>query len=119
MEIKIPDELIENIVTFLISTPKVLVAIVFSWVSGHLWSYVLFTYFRDKTKSIGFFDGWMGKASLGILWFALIIVPINYMVNDTFNIEYENILKVIYSVVLYGFVLQAFIFICLTLFKRG
>ncbi len=119
MEIKIPDELIDAVVGFFVSSPKVLATIILSWVSGHTWSYIVFTYFRDKSTSVGFFDTWMGKVALGLLWFSLILMPINYFVNDTLAIEYENVLKVLFSTVLYSFVLQAIAFITITLFKRG
>lgn len=119
MEIKIPDELIDAIVSFLVSSPKALATIIFSWVSGHTWSYIIFTYFRNKEKSTDFFDGWIGKVSLGLLWFALVLLPINAIVNKSMQVDYESILNVAYTTILYAFVLQAVIFILITVFKRG
>ncbi|OEE34435.1 hypothetical protein A1QO_07915 [Vibrio genomosp. F10 str. ZF-129] len=119
MEIKIPDEIIQTVITFLVGSPKVLATLVLSWISGHMWSYIVFTYFREKNKSEGFFDGWLGKTALGLFWFSLIMLPIYYLVHASFTIEYENILSVLITTILYSYVVQAIIFIAITLFKRG
>ncbi|EGR1045481.1 hypothetical protein EFU54_17695 [Vibrio cholerae] len=119
MEIKIPDEIVQTVITFLVGSPKVLATLILSWVSGHTWSYIVFTYFRDKTKSEGFFDSWMGKMALGLLWFSLIMLPIYYLFHNSLSIEYDKVLLVIFSTVLYSYVVQAIIFIAITLFKRG
>lgn len=119
MEIKIPDEIVQTVITFILGSPKVLATLVLSWVSGHTWSYIVFTYFRDKAKSEGFFDGWMGKTALGLLWFSLIMLPIYYLVHDSLTIKYDNVLSVIFSTILYSYVVQAIVFIAITLFKRG
>ncbi|MUJ26323.1 hypothetical protein GNP82_18500 [Aliivibrio fischeri] len=119
MEIKIPDEIIQTIVDFLVGSPKVLAALILSWVSGHTWSYIVFTYFREKNKSVGFFDSWMGKTALGLLWFSLIMLPIYFLVHDSYTIEYDKVLEILFSTILYSYVVQAIIFIAITIFKRG
>ncbi|MCK8095522.1 hypothetical protein [Pseudoalteromonas sp. 1CM17D] len=119
MEINIPDKIIDTVVDFFVSSPKVLATIVLSWVSGHTWSYIVFTYFRDKKNSIGFFDSWIGKAALGLLWFSIILAPVYYLTHGSLLIEYEKILDVIFSTILYSYFLQAIIFITITIFKRG
>ncbi len=119
MDINIPDEIVQSVVNFIIGSPKVLATLVLSWVSGHTWSYIVFTYFRDKKNSTGFFDGWMGKVALGLLWFSLVLLPIYAIVHGSFSIEYDKVLDVVFSTILYSYVLQAVIFIAITLFKRG
>jgi hypothetical protein len=119
LEMKIPDELIDAVVSFLVKSPVALPTIILAWVSGHTWSYVVFTYFRNKDKSTGFFDGWIGKVALGLLWFALVLIPINIIVNGSMQVDYESILKIVYTTIFYAMALQAVIFILITVFKRG
>lgn len=119
MDINIPDKVIETLTDFFVGSPKVLATLILSWVSGHTWSYIVFTYFRDKKISEGFFDTWLGKSSLGLLWFSIVLVPIYIISHGTLKIEYEKILEVIFSTLLYSYFLQAFIFIIITIFRRG
>lgn len=119
MEINIPDKIIDTIVDFVVGSPKVLATIVLSWVSGHTWSYIVFTYFRDKENSKDFFDGWLGKAALGLLWFSIILAPVYYLTHGSLQIEYEKILDVVFSTILYSYFFQALIFMTITVFKRG
>lgn len=119
MSDKIPDEAKEKIFEYVLNTPKALVTLVFSWLSGHLWVYIVLTYFKDGTKGKKFLDGHIGKTAIGLLWFSLIMIPTYYFSHSSLNIEYEKLLSSVFSTLLYGLALQAIIFILLTLFKRG
>lgn len=112
------DEIEKTMLRYVLATPQAIGFLFFSWLSGHLWAYVVFTYFRNKKHAKGFFDSKTGKTALGALWFTLIGGPTYLWKHHTLFIEYGLLLDLIYSIILAALFLQALIFIAITFIKR-
>ena len=87
-----------------------------SFFSGQVWSYIIITYFKTKTKGNNILSHKYTKIAVGILWFTLIALPFNLIkhgVNFNFNAIMENSLPCI----LLAIAIQAIIFAYLTTFK--
>ncbi|RFS78124.1 hypothetical protein D0U00_15215 [Leclercia adecarboxylata] len=112
-------EIIKKGVEYILVTPQAIVFFFFSWISGHLWAYVVFTYCQKKENAKGFFDGNIGKMTLGVIWFTIIGLPFYYFVNKKFTIDHLALLDLSYSIVMTSLFIQGLIFIFTTLFKRA
>ncbi|MBE0395183.1 hypothetical protein ILP74_06800 [Citrobacter amalonaticus] len=112
-------EIEKTILRYILATPQAIGFLFFSWLSGHLWAYVVFTYFQNKKHAKGFFDSKLGKTALGILWFTLIGAPFYCLKNKRLTVDYNLLLDLTYSIVMVSLFIQAVIFIIITLKKRA
>jgi len=114
---EIPTEVMDKGIEYIISTPKALVAIFFSALSGHLWIYIISAYFVKEQKNKEKLDSLTGKIAVGLIWFSFIMLPVYLITHGTFNIEYEKLLHSVFSTILYGLFIQAIIVGLITIFK--
>lgn len=106
----------EFIINFFLSTPKTIAILFFSFFSGQVWSYLIITYFKTKTKGNSILNKPYTKIGVGLLWFTLISLPYNLCKNGT-KIQFENILENSLLCLLSAAMLQAIIFFYLTTYK--
>lgn len=113
-------QIVTAAVEWISKTPIALATICFSFFSGHMWAYVIFTYKRERKHSKGFLDNRTGKVALGLLWQSLIAAPV-YLIHykTLIGINYDNYAAIAYDVILYSFLLQALIVMLLTIFAKG
>ena len=116
-EITLPSEIENKIFSYILNTPSVLGTIAISFLSGHLWAFIIITYLKKGKKGKSFLNAKTGKTAIGLLWFSIIILPIYYISNGTFNIEYEKLLDSVVTTLLFGLALQAIIFALIVSFK--
>ena len=112
-------QIVEAIMSWIVKTPAALATIAFSYFSGHMWGYLIFTYKRNKKHAKGFFDNKTGKVSLGLAWHAVVAAPLYYFQYSTLKINYTNYSEIAYSVILAAIALQAIIFAFVTIFTKG
>lgn len=108
----------DKVLEYLLATPAALATVVFAFISGHMWTYIVFTYFQDKKKAKGHFDGWIGKVALGLFWFAIVCAPVYWCLHRSFSIKYGNVLECVVPTILYGMVLQGLVFAALAILKK-
>ena len=114
---KIPPEIIDVLIKFLLKTPKILALSIFSYLSGHLWMFIILTYFKKGTKGNKILNNMVGRLSLGFCWYALVLIPVYWLfVGDCF-LEYENILRVITPTIVFGLAFQLVSFIIISQVK--
>lgn len=113
------DQVAAAIIGWVVKTPAALSTLFFSYISGHMWSYIIFTYIRKRKHEKGFFDNTKGRVSLGLAWHALIAVPLYLIYFGNFKISYENYIEIAYDVIIIALAIQALIFATVTIFKKG
>lgn len=113
------NEVIKKGFEYILATPQAIAFFFFSWVSGHLWAYVVFTYCQKKENSKGFFDGHTGKVTLGVLWFTIVGAPFYCLKNDRITVDYALLLDLSYSIVMVSLFIQGVIFFIITLLKKA
>jgi hypothetical protein len=106
----------EFIINFLISTPKAIAILFFSFFSGQVWAYLIITYFKSKTKGNAILNNKYTKTGVGLLWFIIVAMPYNLYMHGA-KVNFENIIQHSIICILIGATLQAIVFGYLTTFK--
>jgi hypothetical protein len=113
MDKKIQAKLLEYILTI----PQLPFATALSFLSGHLWIWVIYAYYFNGTRASKYLDNWAAKTALGAFWYAIALLPI-YFCKYGFNSEVDgNIIKIIGFTLLVGSFLQAISTILIIKFK--
>lgn len=107
----------EFIVNFLLSSPKAIAVLFFSFFSGQVWAYLIITYFKSKTKGNTILNNKYTKIGVGLLWFVLISLPYN-LCTSGLKIDFKIIIENSLVCILISTMLQAIIFGYLTTFKN-
>ncbi|HHX8501968.1 TPA: hypothetical protein ACVO0Q_004328 [Vibrio diabolicus] len=118
MNIEVPDELIEQGVTYLLESPALFGLTVLCGVSGHLIFFMIYTYFRDKDATHKYLNTKIGKVALGALLYSIVGLPLYILEHRTISIEYEKLMAIVPSAVIFGLVLQA-VFFSVFIYRKG
>lgn len=117
--VSINTDKIESAVTdYLLSKPIVLVALIVSYLSGHLWGFIAYTFFLSKDPEKTSVNNFWGRIAVGLCWLAFVSAPIYYFVYDTLMITTENYLNIISPTLVCSLFLQFIILVMLTCFKE-
>jgi len=100
----------KKIIEYIVDTPKLLGFAAVSFMSGHLWCFLITTYFKKGKKGNTLLNNKIGKTSLGAFWNALIFLPYQLYINGTLRIEWQHIMDLIIATMLIGMVLQVLFF---------
>jgi threonine/homoserine efflux transporter RhtA len=111
MDIGLLKEIIEAIIRLLVNSPPMLLTVAMACGSGHLWVYIIFSHFTKKEHA--FLENIYGKTALGLIWFALIFIPVHLILNNTIIIDPDdmNINTYLLNIIVFGLASQAVIFI--------
>lgn len=115
------EELKAKILEYLIATPKILALAIFSFLSGHLWIFVYFTYYKNITgkKGKGKINNKFGKLILGLLWYTLVLIPLYaYEYGQLIRFNYDGILELVISTIVIGLFLQALLLLIIIRIKK-
>lgn len=107
----IPNEIVQQVLDFLRSTPKAVGVLAASFISGHLWVFVLTAYFRNGTKGDTLIKSPTGRAGLGILWLTVVLIPYYALKYRDLPVDLDKILDIAIPTIVLGFFLQLVIFI--------
>jgi hypothetical protein len=104
MENKIGEKLVELI----ISIPQLLIACGVSFLSGNVWLWLIYTYFKKSNKGVTYLKSGWAKMGLGMLWNTLFLIP-SYFIKFGFNTNVDGkILSIIGFTLLIASGMQAF-----------
>ena len=109
----------QKIVEYLLVTPKALALVVSSFLSGQLWVFVLFSYYKKTSKGSAYLNNKYGKTALGACWFCCFLVPIYLLKFRTLKVEAENVFAVVLESILMGALIQALVFLWVTIKHAG
>lgn len=110
-------EIDKKIIAYFLKTPKALVFIIFSFLSGQIWVFILITYFKAKTKGNNILTTRISKTVIGLFWFVLVDYPI-HLIRNGLIIDSENVFSNYVYAILYGLAIQAIIFIIIVSKKK-
>jgi threonine/homoserine efflux transporter RhtA len=114
----VPDSFSDELFRVLASSPFMILTAAIACGSGHLWAYMIFSYFSKKERKI--LESFYGRTALGLIWFALIIIPVHLISNGNLLFELSSITNALPSVIIFGLATQAMIFIVVYyVCKRG
>ena len=88
---EIPEAFAAALLRFLTSSPYILCTVALSYISGHLWAYIILSYFSKQERKILY--SLFGKLALGLMWFAIILMPTYVFVFRSFNIISAQLLE--------------------------
>lgn len=110
----------EQFIDYLKQTPKAAAVMVVSFFCGHLWAYVVTTFFRgSKTRGNTLLQSVMGRTALGLVWFSAVLVPIYTLKFRAFDFDYDRILALVVPTLVAGLAIQLIVFaLCLKLGDR-
>lgn len=107
----------EFIINFLLSSPKAIAVLFFSFFCGQVWAYLIITYFKSRTKGNAILNNKYTKIGVGLLWFILISLPYNLIVVRQ-NVDFNSIIENSLICILISATIQAIIFGYLTTFRN-
>ena len=108
---EIPDEAVNEIVGYIVSTPKVLGGIFCSYFLGHIFAYLTIAHIKKNTKGNNLLNTFPAKIALGSCWICLISLPIYWLKYNNINLEYNNFLEILPPVIIVSFALQLFVYL--------
>ena len=100
----------KNVIDYLRETPKAMAVIVASFLSGHLWVFVITAFVRSKTKGNGMMQSVTGRTAIGLFWLTGILVPVYRMKFGDFAFEYDRILQAAIPTTVTGLFVQLILF---------
>jgi hypothetical protein len=103
----------EAILDLLVQTPALLIFLVSSFFSGHLWLYMLFTLLLGRTRYPALMNSRWGKISIGIPRMALVFLMLNLLNYHTFDVTLDHIQALTAAVIAYSFSMQILLFLYL------
>lgn len=114
MEKKIGEKFLELV----ISIPQLLFACGISFLSGHVWLWLIYTYYRDNARGVTYLKNVWAKTGLGMLWNAIFLVPA-YFIKFGFDTNVDGkILSIVGFTLLIGGGAQAIATALTIQFKR-
>lgn len=115
---QIPDVFLVALLQFLTSSPYIMCIVALSYISGHLWAYIILSYFSKKERKILY--SLFGKLSLGLMWFAAVLIPAYIVRFKSVNIIVEQLLEISITVLVIALALQLVaLFVIFFLHRRG
>ncbi|KTC22065.1 hypothetical protein AO390_04005 [Pseudomonas marginalis ICMP 11289] len=100
----------EKILEYLLATPKALAILAASFVSGHLWIFVIKAY-RKRTKASHFVESKTGRTAVGLLWMAAVLFVIYVSRFRDLSFDYEKILIICIPTIIVSLFVQLVIFV--------
>lgn len=111
-------QLKDKLVEYLLTIPQLLFAVVLSFFSGHLWLWIVHTYFDSPAKGAKYLSNIWAKTALGLFWYVLFLLP-NFVFRFGIHSEVDgNIIQVIGWTLLIGSFVQAVATILIVNFKK-
>ena len=115
---EIPDAFLVALLQFLTSSPYIICTVALSYISGHLWVYIILSYFSKKERKILY--SLFGRLSLGLMWFAAVLIPAYIIRFKSVNIIGEQLFEILITVLVIALALQLIIlFVVFFLHRRG
>ena len=106
-------------IEYIVESPKLLGFVIVSFLSGHLWYFIISTYFKKGKKGNALLNNQIGKTTVGAFYNALIFFPLQLAINKTISIQWQQIMDLILTTMLFGMVLQILIFgLCIKFVKE-
>lgn len=112
-KIQVPDEVLQQVIGYIVATPKALGGLFCSYFSGQLWAFLTVAYLKKNTRGNKMLDNLSAKIGLGSAWFCLISLPIYWLKNDNLNLEFESFLNILPPAIVVSFALQLFIYLAI------
>ena len=100
----------KEVLEYLRETPKAMAVVVASFLSGHLWVFVITTFVRSKTKNNKLILSLTGRTAIGLFWLTSTLVPIYRLNFGDFAFEYDRILQVAIPTTVTGLFVQLVLF---------
>jgi len=101
------NEIKKTIFKYIVSSPKALAIIFFSFFSGNLWNFIILSYVtKNNTKAIKHLDTYYSKISLGLIWFAFVMYPIYCIKYGVSEVSLENVFNIVWQTILISLFFQ-------------
>ena len=99
-----------QIIDFLRKTPIAVAALFFSFISGHLWVFIIFSYCKKNKKGNSQLQSKVGRTAIGLAWFMFVMVPIYLLQYNNLKFNYTNLVDIVLPTLVLGFFFQVIVF---------
>lgn len=114
---EIPVDYMDALIKLLISSPYMIITVALAYLSGHLWAYIILSYFSKRGSKI--LNSLMGKVGLGLLWFSLVLLAVDLIIYRSF-ITLTILKEILITVLVMSLALQATILMIINvLYRKG
>jgi hypothetical protein len=108
----------QKFLEYLWKVPQLFGLLIASFLSGHLWLWIIFAFYKSTTKGDKYLANNYAKTALGVAWFALILFPL-YLYKHGFNSTVDTeIFDLIGFTIILGLFLQGLGFIAIVLINN-
>ena len=104
------NEIQKKAIEYIIQTPKLLGFVIVSFLSGHLWYFIITTYIKVGRKGNTLLNNKIGKTTIGAFWNVLVLMAFYMITQKIITITWEQALEVVFATLLIGMVIQILIF---------
>jgi hypothetical protein len=106
-------------IEYVVECPKLLGFAVISFLSGHLWYFIISTYYKRSKKGNTLLNNKIGKLAVGGFYNVLVFYPFHLCINKSIKIEWEQMLDLVLTTMLFSMILQIIIFgLCIKFAKE-
>ena len=109
-------QILDAFIRLIISSPYYLIPFVSSYISGHVWSYIILSYFSKKERKI--LCSFQGRLSLGVVWSAFVFLITHLVMYLSLNVNLESYKNVIFLSTLVSLAAQGIILAVITFVYR-
>jgi len=111
-------DFIKTLVKLVVATPALLLSCLVSLFSGHIWFWIIYTYYDAPPKSATYLKNNWAKTALGLLWYGLFLLPI-FIFKFGFSLPDDtNITKIVGLTLIIGTFTQTIITALIVVFKK-
>jgi hypothetical protein len=111
----IAHEVEDHVLQYIRETPKAVLVLFASLMSGHLWVYVITVMRGANTRGNKQLQSYLGHTSVGLGWFSVVLVVLYCCKFRRLDFDYANILELAIPTVLTGLFIQ---FVVIAVFVR-
>jgi len=79
-------------IEYIVECPKLLGFVIISFLSGHLWYFLISTYCKKGKKGNTLLNSKIGKTTVGAFYNALVFFPFQLSVNKSISIGWQQIM---------------------------
>ncbi|MEB2854069.1 hypothetical protein [Pseudomonas atacamensis] len=116
----VPEDLekavVSQIIDYLKSTPQVLFLVIMAIASGHLWAFIITSFFKEKENGNKELRSIVGRLSLGLMWLAANLVVIYGLEHHSLPRDYSKIIELIFPTIILGLFLQLIVYVLVIAF---
>ncbi|MCA7927871.1 hypothetical protein LGM45_02405 [Burkholderia cepacia] len=101
----------QKVLNYVLATPAALAVLVASFLSGHLWLFIIKNVRKPKTAGNQIFESKTGRVAIGLLWLTGVLLFVYIIRFKELMFDYQRILDVCIPTIIFGVFFQLLILV--------